>query len=295
MSRTKEAVLAALNSSTNLFDACEKIGVCQSRIYIICRQLKIEGTPGQHLNKTLPTIAAPTVEKPVAPIVAMIASDFHVPYHNVAIVDLFIQKIVVTKPNLIILNGDIMDCAAISSFDKAPDTALLQTEIDETIAILRRIRAAAGSACEIVYLEGNHEARLHKWLVKNPGLWGMTCLTMPKLLELAEMQIKWLAYGKLYRNERLVAYHGKAVSRHSAYTAKAEMDKLRISDKIGLSGHTHRLGWHVMTDDTGTSEWWESGCLADIDQADYMIGLKNWQNGWLYYIDGQVSPYIHRG
>src|SRR5271165_7217151 len=93
----------------------------------------------------------------------LVWNDIHFPYHDPTAIELAIEFAVWFKPHIIWLNGDIIDFYAISRFDKDPNRQLaMQDDIDMTIAFLGRLRGLFPDA-EIIYREGNHEARLQKF------------------------------------------------------------------------------------------------------------------------------------
>lgn len=215
------------------------------------------------------------------PTKVVIASDFHVPYHNKRLVENWLNFLVDAQPDVVIVNGDFLDCEAISRFLSAPGGPTLQDEIDAGAAILEAIEGAAPSAA-LGLGEGNHEERLRRLIGENPGLYNLRALTIPALLGAtpggARWEWQWFKYGEEYTVGKLSAIHGHKVSKHSAYTAKAHL--LDGGYDVVVHGHTHRLGAYWLTGVKGTRRGFEAGCMCDIDHADYVVGSKNWQNGF---------------
>ena len=117
----------------------------------------------------------------------VIFGDSHHPYQDEKTCSLLLDFIYREKPNRIIADGDILDCYAISRFDKDAKRKIdLQDELDQTFLFLRDVREAAGKDCEIIYVEGNHEARMERYLNSTARELAMLrCLSLPELLELA--------------------------------------------------------------------------------------------------------------
>jgi len=203
--------------------------------------------------------------------------DIHAPYQDNAAIRSMIAFGKEFKPDRIFLMGDVIDFYALSSFSKDPIRAMrLQKEIDEAVAIMRIIRKEFPKA-KIDFVKGNHEARLQRYLWnKASELSGLRNLTVPKLLKLEELDIRYHEIGRLnYRGK--VVKHGNLVRKFSAYTAKGELDSTGIS---GISGHTHRAGFHFHTNEGGKHFWFECGCLCKL-HAEYMEGkIPNWQQGF---------------
>jgi len=164
--------------------------------------------------------------------------DIHEPYSDpkaLGAVERFIRH---TRPSLVVLLGDNVDFYQLSRFDQDPKRALaLQEDCDKTFEAMRRFRKAAPSA-RIHYLQGNHEDRLRRYLWgKSVALSSLKCLTVPELLRLKELDIRYHESGQ-FRVKDLLFKHGNVVRKKSGFTAMAELERNWLS---GVSGHTHRL------------------------------------------------------
>jgi predicted phosphodiesterase len=222
-------------------------------------------------------------------------NDLHVPYHNKVMVQNYIKFISDEQPDQIILKGDMVDFYDLSSFDKNPEReGKLQEELDILKGILRQFRRACPSA-KIVYIMGNHEDRLRRYLWKNAkALNSLRALKFEELLSLKQLKIDVLEDS--YFISGFEFSHGDVVRQYSSYSAKAEYDKRNNS---GCSGHTHRMGSYCKTTTNGTFGWWEDGCACDLS-TEYIKGTPNWQNGFsVVYFDGNAydvhQVYVHKG
>lgn len=180
-------------------------------------------------------------------------------------------------PDLIVILGDLLDCYAVSRYDKDPRRiGSLQDEIDQGTAFLRRLRNDHPAA-EIVYKEGNHEERMQKFLwSKAPALASLRALELSDLLELDELDIRYIKAAERYSLGALTVTHGHVVRTGSGNSARGEMVKRATS---GISGHTHRLGHVMHTNGNGTAGWVEAGCLCSFS-ADYIGDYSpDWQHG----------------
>lgn len=219
----------------------------------------------------------------------ILAQDFHFPFQDLRLIALFLGFVAREEPGQIILPGDILDCYKISRFDKDPNRKLdLQGEIDECYNFLVDLREAAGPDCDIVYLEGNHEQRLRKYLwSKAPELASLNCLTVDGLLELDSLDIKYqesIDIGKFH------IYHGSLVRQEAGYTAKAEFIKNGCS---GMTGHTHRDAKYTRRNRGGHHVWYENFCMCDLD-AEYIDGIANWTQGWSVMTTVGTRQYVEQ-
>jgi hypothetical protein len=211
--------------------------------------------------------------------------DVHFPFQDDAALAVLHETIALLKPNMIVCHGDLLDCYAISKYEKdifrRPSLA---NEILQAQDHFRHINSLAPRARKL-FLKGNHEDRLQREIrrmaakpealeiLRLPGVAG--AMTWPELLEL--QRLGWEYHDRrTLLFDRLVLKHGSKVRPHGAYSAKAEYEHYR---KSGISGHTHRRGVHEARDYNGTHAWWEHGCLCNID-PEYTED-PNWQQGFL--------------
>lgn len=203
-------------------------------------------------------------------------SDIHVPFHDKNSLNVVNKFTKWFEPKTIFLVGDIIDFYSISTFDKDPQRINnLQSDIDETHKVLSEIRKNSPKS-EIIYLEGNHEIRLKRYLWKHPEIASLKALSFDNLLGLKELKIKYKPSQEICMFHKFYIEHGDLVRKHSGYTAHGQMEKRGIS---GLSGHSHRLSTHYLTNMGGNFVWAENGCLCSTS-CDYIIGLPNWQQGF---------------
>jgi len=205
----------------------------------------------------------------------VVIPDTHAPYtDDRALLSVF-KYIKDVKPNKVVMLGDHVDFYALSSFDKNPERITgLQDEIDHLHNHLTELRKNYKG--EVFYLEGNHEFRLVKYLRKHPEISSLRQFSSPsKLLDLNKFNIK---YGRSLSVHGVLFKHGHVVRKHSGYSAKGELENEGTS---GISGHTHRMSSHYVTNRSGQHGWFEMGHLCNESAAEYMEGkVPNWQKGF---------------
>lgn len=209
----------------------------------------------------------------------VVLSDIHFPYQDDKAIKVSLDFIKSNPVDTIILNGDILDFYDVSSFDKDPDRVnSLQKEIDLARKFFEELRDIAPSS-KIVFIKGNHEHRLERYLKKHPELYSLDALKLPNLLGLREFHIGY--EDKYYKLGSLKVTHGSIVRKLSGYSAHAEMDK---NDCSGITGHVHRLAAYYNKTPSRYLAWFESGCLCDLDPE--YVDCPNWHQGFIYgYID----------
>lgn len=224
----------------------------------------------------------PRQGKDVSTTLEVVCGDFHVPFHDETAIACLLGYLVDNQPDGFTINGDFLDCYAVSSFSKDPVRAAhFQDELDEANAVLDAIDAVLPSACTKRFVIGNHEARLERYLRDDaPALHGLRDLSIE-----AQLRLEARGYEVVPMIGRdasvfvggIEVGHFNKVSKHSAYTAKALVDERGVSL---IQSHTHRLGAYYKRM-RGTGEHiggWEIGCLCDLDPE--YVSNPNWSHGF---------------
>ncbi len=223
----------------------------------------------------------------------LFVSDIHAPYHDPKAINALIAFANWYKPDVVFYMGDLIDFYAISHFVKDPVRAIkLQSEVDSAVKVLRQINNAVNGSQKF-FLQGNHEARMQKYLwTVSPELSSLHGLRVENLLRLSEFGIKYIQDGKI-KFRGMVVKHGTIVRKFSGYTAKGELEMTGVS---GVSAHTHRLAIYTQSNEANDFMWMECGCLCKRN-ADYLKGnVPNWQQGFGvgYYKEGSRRFHIER-
>lgn len=203
----------------------------------------------------------------------MVLSDAQIPWHDKAVLDELVAPFIkALKPHGIVLNGDWIDCYAISTFDKNPDHAdwTLKTERDIAQEYMEQWQGIE----EKHWIAGNHEDRWRRIAWKNPTLKGML-KTLPEFLEVKKYGFQWREYGECLMLGKLTVTHGDFVRKHSGASGMATFERMGTSV---LVGHTHRMGVYYRTDVRGMHGAWENGCLCSLNPE--YEHFPNWQQGF---------------
>lgn len=216
----------------------------------------------------------------------VVANDFHVPWHSKNGVAAWLKFCKDLQPDVIVINGDFLDCHSISSFPKYPEHMLLQDEIDIGVEILEQLRRFCPLS-EIWYTEGNHEERLKRLIKEHPGFYRLNALKLENLMGLDRLGIEYRGYKKPVQIRNVSVVHGDKVSKHSAYSAKATLIDNGYMNVI--HGHTHRMGWYNHTGHMGRRRGYENGGLYDMSKVDYLV-QPNWQTGFCVVFQRDDKP-----
>ena len=93
----------------------------------------------------------------------VIASDIHIPFQDNAAVRSFVKYCKEKQPEVVVLNGDVLDMFMLSRFTKGEGRNPLE-EMTMCQGFLDSLRKAVPNA-DIYYVIGNHENRLEKYVL----------------------------------------------------------------------------------------------------------------------------------
>lgn len=187
------------------------------------------------LQKDLPIIHTKLKEGKI-----LIGSDFHIPFQDNKAVNAFINYAADTQPEVIVINGDLLDFYRLSKFVKGEGRNPMQ-EIAEGKIILESIRTACPNS-DIYYPIGNHESRLETYIFnKAPDLEPLID-SFYKLLDCEKYKIQ--GCHKVIFNRNFVCKHGELVAQKACQTAIKELEKEYMD---GASGHCFSEDVEVLT------------------------------------------------
>ncbi|MHB8742551.1 MAG: metallophosphoesterase [Sulfuricaulis sp.] len=214
-----------------------------------------------------------------------ILSDVHRPYHSKRGWRLAMDALKDFTPDIFINLGDYIDCFAVSNYSKDPARAMgLEGEMKDANKGLDEIEERLPKGCRRIYVSGNHEDRLQRYLQdKAPEL--LAFVSVPKLLRLDERKWEHVPYKASIQIGKLHITHD--VGSAGRYNAFRALDTFQAPV---ITGHTHRLSYVVEGDATGGSQVSaQFGWLGDVEQVDYMHRVKarrDWTCGFGYgYVD----------
>lgn len=235
----------------------------------------------------------------------LVLGDFHVPYNYP--VNTF--KEYAGKVDVLVLNGDIMDCQSISAFPKkyrinfVEEMKLARQLIIDLIEVIMPKK--------VVITKGNHEHRMIRYLSDkiNEDLMNLMPDSPMDLIvndgfkdndRMLRTETYYPALKDLYIDQGISIYYngnwhcreGNVIFVHPL-TYSASMMKTvekavsyfsRCSEYRGFTsvvmGHTHKVGFYKL----GDISMYEHGCLCYLDKLDYADGKLQdpQQNGFMY-------------
>jgi predicted phosphodiesterase len=225
---------------------------------------------------------------------ALIISDVHIPYHVKSAVDVAIADGVKFGCTHVILNGDIMDCGAMSRYTKSwGDRIGWTTEKETAQAFFSALRKAFPKA-RIMWRPGNHERRLPAYLSNNvEALQNEPSLELRNLVGLSGYGIEWIEDNSQLSLGSLHIRHGDEWRIGAGVVSPAKIANERARGNV-IIGHFHRHSEHTprSIDDSVTGGW-STGCLCNL-RPSYMPE-NQWVHGYaLVDIDGDGFDMLNR-
>lgn len=217
------------------------------------------------------------------------------PFHDRDAWDLSVQIADKMKPDRIIFLGDMLDLPDWSDkFLRTPEMQYTtQPALQELNWWFQRLRKTSPAA-QMDYLEGNHEARLSKHVIKySAQMYGLQrvdqiqqqpAYSIANLLALDKLGITFhenYPNGEVWINENLIVTHGKVVRQGSGMTVTNVVKTARASE---IFGHIHRIETATQTVHSHKGETSykivSPGCICRIDGVVPGYSNKNnWQQG----------------
>jgi predicted phosphodiesterase len=143
--------------------------------------------------------------------------------------------------DVLILGGDFVEMASVAEHGGHADESEYLADIEDGNALLDEVREAVGRDSRIVYLEGNHETRLARYVEHNAApLVG--AVSLPVALRLAERGITWVTEREQpWAIGNLRVMHGhQDLARPPLYHAAKVANLRGKQGTVTVYGHTHR-------------------------------------------------------
>lgn len=195
------------------------------------------------------------------------------------------------RPHVIVIHGDFFDFYSVSRhlLDPMMDFKTWKDEMNEARGALDELMSTVPHK-EIVFLEGNHEKRLLKYVhEKAPKLAGLfkaeECMGLPR-------EIRYIPYGQngKYVIGNLVCVHG---SRAGENPAASMVKKFRSSV---IFGHTHKIQeYHINNAHGDDFVALNIGWLGNqAKAADYILDIADWTLGFGITYHKQSGAFFHQ-
>lgn len=214
------------------------------------------------------------IPEPPKEIRIIVLPDAHIPYHDRPAMECALQIQEWYQPDQTIILGDWLDGAPVSHHMrkqiKLREGLRLKTDFEAVNAILDRVQENTG---ETIFLQGNHELWVDRYLEESPELDGLINVEIG--LRFAERGIKYLPYNVPYQLGHLYFVHGLYTGMHHA------KKHVEAYGKSIVYGHLHDVQMHVKVSPANVNEkhmGLSLGCLADKNP----VYMRNRPSNWVH-------------
>lgn len=232
--------------------------------------------PDEEHNKFDPLIIPVPGKRPIK---IGILADIHFPYQDNNALTIAIDFLKKEKPEIIILNGDILDCYSLSSFIQDPAKRRMKEEIAIVKNFLSVLRKTFPST-RIIFKEGNHEFRHKSFLArKAPEILGIEEFRLDRILDLAAFKIEWIDNKRLIEVGKMTIVHGHEFGRGIFAPVNPARGFYMKAKKSILGGHHHQVSSHSAKTINGHQHVaYSIGCLCDITPE--YAPINEWSHGF---------------
>lgn len=230
-------------------------------------------------------ISLPTMEEK-AETTMVVASDFHIPYHDVEALRVFFNFLKEYQPDELVLNGNINDCGAFSTHPKLREVAMKfstgRKEREVWFGIAEYLRDILPNA-KITYVGSQcHEGWIDKWVALSPILIEDENYTIQKWFRLEDYGIDFVREVYDCRGDgSFLITHGTIARGKGGASAHAELE---MSGTNVCVAHTHRLAQVFKTNAVGEYVALECGCMCQRTPWYHLKGrrlMMDWQQGFV--------------
>ena len=183
-------------------------------------------------------------------------SDMHIPFHNKVLIDEAFKAH--ADADILVLNGDIIDCYSVSSYDKFTKIMTLMQEYAVTLDFIKK---CSEKFPQVVLIEGNHEWRIQRFMARHFDAATQILAASSRLAPDGHI-LKGLAEGNIF------AIDGKFVGSYDFKNVSYSPSPYSWFAKIGktLFIHPYR-GKSLATQVLKTATF--TGDMAMLNTADY--------------------------
>lgn len=209
---------------------------------------------------------------------ALVISDLHIPYHDMTAINAALDYGFSYGVDCIYINGDLIDFARISRWNKDPKTPSMMVEIDGVRAFLEGL---CDLGLPVYYKLGNHEDRWNRYLIDNaPELYEVDRFQMSSVLDLDELGVELIDSKQRAKFGHLNVVHGHEFGQ-SIFSPVNPARGLFLRAKTSvLAGHNHQTSSHHEGNLNGKQvACFSTGCLCDMEPEYRPFAYGKWNHG----------------
>ena len=206
----------------------------------------------------------------------------------------------------VVMLGDHIDCAGFLALHHVagfvPDCDYTyEQDVAACNEFLDQVQQRTGNV-ETYYIEGNHEVRVARQILKmtlrnrRDTEYMMSLYGPEAVLNLERRGITWVDRGKCYHglNKKGTIRLGKCLFHHGTRTGvnSAQANLNDIGGNV-VFGHTHRVASATKETIDGTIGAWSVGCLSQLHPLYGDTRISGWSHGYGIQIVEQDGTFLH--
>lgn len=208
----------------------------------------------------------------------LVISDLHFPYHEQPAIETAIDYGFKNGVDAFYINGDLIDFAKISRWEKDP--ALMSAPVEVQMA-RDFLQGLVSLGLPVFYKLGNHEDRWDRYILQNaPELITLPGLQLKAALGLDELEIELIDSRQHAKFGKLSVLHGHEFG-ESVFSPVNPARGLFLRGKSSvLAGHNHQTSEHHENNLNGVpTACFSTGCLCDLQPAYRPFAYTKWNHG----------------
>jgi predicted phosphodiesterase len=208
----------------------------------------------------------------------LVLSDLHIPYHDLPAIETAIDYGFKSGIDGIYLNGDVIDFAKISKWEKDPAITSAVVEVGMARNFFEGI---ANLGLDVYYKLGNHEERWERYILQNaPELHGLDGLQLKKALGLDDFEIELIDSKQVAKFGKLNVIHGHEFGDSIFSPVNPARGLFNRGKASVLAGHNHQTSEHQESNLDGSPiVCFSTGGLCDLRPAYRPFAFTKWNHG----------------
>ncbi len=208
----------------------------------------------------------------------LVLADLQVPFFDENAVHVALDEGRRQGVDAVLLNGDLVDFFALSTFETRPEERNFGDEIERGVQLLRAIRAMFPKA-QLIWKFGNHEERWEHYLIrKAPEFWGIAKFSVEAAYDTEALGIHIVKDKRIIRAGRLNILHGHEFGRSIIAPVNPARGVYLRCKEHALIGHHHQTSEHTETSMNGNViSCWSTGALCDLHPR--FLPINKWNHG----------------
>lgn len=211
---------------------------------------------------------------------ALVLCDIHVPYHDLEALQTAIDYGRKLKPDVVLLNGDVLDYYRISRFPKSKNRPTVLDELKQANQLFKYLRSTFPKS-RIIYKHGNHDERYEAYVMEHsPELIGVADDAWRGIIGITEYRIEVYCEQEILNVNGLPVLHGHELPKGMASPVNPARGAFLRTVETCLIGHHHQTSSHTAR--TGFSKKviaaHSVGCLCQLSPK--YARINQWNHGF---------------